>query len=108
MERRYREEPNTDLWWQIALGVFLALLAHSIVIGLYARYEAQQAIKALNAETAKMTKQMQRATAPARRTAPEPIQYTPPAPLRAGERCIQGNRFQRIENGWVQLPFDPC
>lgn len=28
--------------------------------------------------------------------------------LRAGERCIQGRRFKRIENGWEQIPHQPC
>lgn len=109
MERRHREpERNAEIWWQIALGVFLGLLMHSIVVGLYARYEAQQAIKAFNAETAKMTKQMQRTTSAPQRATQAPVQYTPPEPLRPGERCIQGRRFMRLDNGWQHLPFDPC
>lgn len=29
-------------------------------------------------------------------------------PLRPGERCIQGRRFQRIEGGWRDRPNEPC
>lgn len=29
-------------------------------------------------------------------------------PLKGGERCIEGRRFQRIEGGWRDLPNDPC
>lgn len=31
-----------------------------------------------------------------------------PRPLSAGERCIQGERLQRIEGGWRNAPNDPC
>lgn len=31
-----------------------------------------------------------------------------PAPLRAGQRCIQGRRLERIEGGWRDLPKEPC
>ncbi|PPT19918.1 hypothetical protein XarbCFBP7629_15280 [Xanthomonas arboricola] len=30
-----------------------------------------------------------------------------PEPLKPGQRCIQGRRLQRIENGWTQLS-EPC
>ncbi|WP_230598060.1 hypothetical protein [Xanthomonas albilineans] len=36
----------------------------------------------------------------------QPAVYTP-RPLAPGERCMQGRRLQRIENGWQQLR-DPC
>ncbi len=29
-------------------------------------------------------------------------------PLRSGQRCIQGRRFERIEGGWRDLPKSPC
>lgn len=114
MERRYREpEQSADLWWQIALGVFIAMLAHSIVVGSYKRYEEKQALKQLNAELKKIDGQMKadlaRADAKTRETlkAMQPT-YTPPTPLRDGERCIQGRRFRRVDNGWVQIPREPC
>ncbi|WP_230595888.1 hypothetical protein [Xanthomonas albilineans] len=36
----------------------------------------------------------------------QPAVYRP-RPLAPGERCMQGRRLQRIENGWQQLR-DPC
>lgn len=30
------------------------------------------------------------------------------APLRNGQRCIQGRRLERIEGGWRDLPREPC
>lgn len=114
MERRYREpEQSADLWWQIALGVFLGLLAHSLVVGAYKRYEEKQALKQLNAEAAKIERQMKAelarmSTRTSQVSEPAQPNYTPPAPLRDGERCIQGRRFRRVDNGWVQLPREPC
>lgn len=104
-DRRTIPTPNRDahlqLWWQIALGGFLALLLHSVVVGTFERWETQQALKAMNAEMARLNETM-RTPAPVVRRAP------PPAPLRAGERCVKGERFERVENGWVHLPHQPC
>lgn len=111
MERRYREADSSDLWWQIAVGGFIALLAHSIVVGLYSRYETSQAMAQLERESKLATQQMQRAFArnvQAPREAPTAEEYNPPRPLRDGERCLQGRRFTRVSNGWVQMPRDPC
>lgn len=101
------EEADTlrHLWWQIALGVFLAQMAHSIVTGLYERYELAQLNKQIEAETKKATQQLQQQFD----ALPEdfrPQQYQP-APLRAGERCISGRRLIRIGNGWQQV-MQPC
>lgn len=39
----------------------------------------------------------------------EPSDWAPAkAPLRAGQRCIQGRRLERIEGGWRDLPREPC
>lgn len=111
MERRYREADSSDLWWQIALGGFIALLAHSIVIGLYSRYETRQAMAQLERESKLATQQMRRAltqNAPAPKQAQDVRDSAPPRPLDDGERCLQGRRFKRVSNGWVQLPHDPC
>lgn len=111
MERRYREADSSDLWWQIAVGGFIALLAHSIVVGLYTRYETRLALAQLERESKLATQQMQRAVARNVQTpsvAPTAREYDPPRPLSDGERCLQGRRFKRVSNGWVQLPHDPC
>ena len=115
MEYRYRTpEPDHSIWWQVAIGVFLALLAHSIITGLYTRRELNRAMQELSAETKKAEQQAQRQLdAIAASANHPPYEYRAPtmqdiAPLRNGERCIQGKRFKRVENGWVQLPKDPC
>lgn len=38
---------------------------------------------------------------------PQPLPIEP-APLRNGQRCIGGKRFERISGGWRDLPHDPC
>ena len=115
MEYRYRDpEPNYSIWWQVALGVFIALLAHSIITGLYARHELNKTLRQLSVETKKAEQQAQRQLdAINAMQRPSGYQYPVPttqdiAPLRDGERCIQGRRFKRVENGWVQIPRDPC
>lgn len=110
MEYRYRApEPDHSIWWQIALGVFLALLAHSIVTGLYARYQFNKTMQQTGAESRKADRQLKRElqASPAS-TYTQPRYVEPAAPLRDGERCMQGRRFKRVENGWVQLPQEPC
>lgn len=89
------------IWWQIAIGVFLGLLGHSIVLGLYARYEVHKATEAMNAELQRLSKGIKQTThaVPTER---------PNRPLDNDERCIQGRRFKRLENGWQQIPHDPC
>lgn len=47
--RMEREPERPALWPQIALGVFLGMLAHSIVVGLYVRYEMYRAGKQVEA-----------------------------------------------------------
>ena len=85
----------SGLWWQIALGVFLGLIAHSAATGLYARWELYQAVKQLNSEAARQM-----------RYAPPHVDRSP-SPLRDGERCLKGRRFTREPNGWRQLK-EPC
>lgn len=113
MEHRYRApEPDYNIWWQVGLGVFLALMAHSIITGLYVRHEAAQAMRELQAETKRAEAQAKRQIDAAMAVANSPYQYhegvPAPRPLADGERCISGKRFQRVENGWVQLPREPC
>lgn len=106
---------SRSLWWQIALGVFLALMAHSIIVGAYRRHEMRQATEQLNADMKKLDAQWQReaanaaqavqTTAASYSTVPPRVR---PAPLLDGQRCMQGRRFQRVENGWIHLPGQPC
>lgn len=103
------EQRHAGLWLQIALGVFVAMLAHSIVTGLYVRWEIYTGIKTLGAAFEEFEKEIRAETAvPTRvhgREATRPARPTRPAirPLAAGERCVGGKRFRRVENGWVQV-----
>jgi len=106
--RERRPEPDHSLWWQIALGGFLALLTHSIVTGLYANYQANRLLKEVEASMKEIVEpRTTRTTAP---RVPNRSPYVAPTidPLESGERCIQGRRFQRVENGWIHLPKKPC
>lgn len=106
------EHPYAGLWWRIALGVFTALLAHSIVTGLYVRWEIYTGIKALGVAFEEWEKEVRsEMAAPPRSPRPASTQTSPPRlamrPLAAGERCVGGKRFRRVENGWVQV-MEPC
>lgn len=108
--------PGYNLWWQIAVGVFIALMAHSMVWGVYARWEANEAMKELNAEMAKEAAALERQMRAIQAQATHPTDNrpwptstrVPSPPLRDGERCIKGERFRRVENGWEHLPRQPC
>ncbi|TBV75857.1 chloride channel protein [Pseudoxanthomonas winnipegensis] len=102
---------HDGLWWQIALGIFVGQLMTAAVLGILAvafgAYTANEAERALR----QMSVQMQQATRPASRSqAPANIYPSKPVnrPLSDGERCIKGERFKRLDNGWEQLRFDPC
>jgi len=110
---RHREVRNSPtpragsaLWLQIALGVFVGMLGHSLLTGMYVRWESEQALKALNKQMATETARLNRAAA-AIIAPPLPPRATV-APLRDDERCIKGDRFRRVDNGWVHLPRNPC
>ena len=106
--------PPIGLEWKIAIGIFLGLSMFALatcagvaLIGTAAVNE-QQKIEAAAVE------EFKRAV-----NDPDPLGWQRQAQLRAGqedekkplnvgERCIKGERFRRIENGWVQVPRDPC
>lgn len=97
------------------MGVFLGLIAHSMVVGLYMRWEIELALREVNATLEAETSKMERQAAAAARAArhpndsrPRPTSMRVPPPLRDGERCIRGERFKRLENGWQHLPHQPC
>lgn len=107
--------PGTgSLTWKIALGVFLGLslfgLATCTALSMlgHAAIEEQQRIDARRA--ADLTKAL---------ADPDPLgwqaqidrqrqQEAERRRLKPNQRCIQGQRFQRVENGWQQLPNEPC
>lgn len=106
--RTDNEHPYAGLWWRIALGVFAAMLAHSIVTGLYVRWEIYTGMKALGVAFEEFEKEVRSEAAnPPRAPASASRRASPPRPairpLAAGERCVGGKRFRRVENGWVQV-----
>lgn len=108
-------EQGRSLWWQVGLGVFLALMAHSMIVGAYRRHEMRQATEQMSADMKKLDAQWQREAATVAQAVqrastryPTAPPRTRPTPLLDGQRCMQGRRFQRVENGWMHLPSEPC
>lgn len=100
------------LWWRISLGVFVGMLGHSIVTGLYARWEIYTGLQALGAAFEDLEKDAKEAPIPPSHPAersPTPTRARTPLmrPLAVDERCVGGKRFRRVENGWVQV-LEPC
>lgn len=109
--RRPRSQPEdahpyAGLWWRIALGIFVGLLAHSIVTGLYVRWEIYKGLQAIGVEFDKFEKEIKDTLAappPARPATPRRPHQRTLRPLATGERCVGGKRFREVPNGWVQL-----
>lgn len=87
------------IWWQVALGGFLALTAHGLVEAAYFKYEAGRITHKLEEMGPLYTRQY---ADPA-----EPAPPARPAPLKSNQRCMQGRRLERVENGWRQVNT-PC
>ena len=103
---------HAGLWWRIALGIFVGMLAHSIVTGLYVRWELYTGLQAMGTVFEDLEKEANAAPAAGSKPRARPVTpaRTRPAsirPLAADERCVGGKRFQRVENGWAQV-LEPC
>ena len=120
---------ESDIWLKVAGGLVIVVL---IAMGLIewnakrqavamtaellrpmtpaeeARFKEQQRRweKEMEAEAAKDLAEVRRQIREV--NYPQQPQYVPPAPLQPGQRCIQGRRFERIEGGWRNLPYQPC
>ena len=109
--KRKEEHRFAGLWWRIALGVFVGMMIHSFVVGLFVRWELQQLIKQWEGEAAAAQRQMENVLREIAPTAPShTVRTTPPRarqastrPLAADERCVSGKRFRKVKNGWVQI-----
>ncbi|QDS16170.1 chloride channel protein [Xanthomonas citri] len=99
----YRPQNNHDgLWWQIALGIFVgqvmtAALAATVAVclGFFTMHSLTTSLPA--SKTPRI---------PTHLGTPTPHEWK--RPLRDDERCIEGNRLRKLNNGWQQLPHDPC
>ncbi len=114
--RPEEEHRFAGLWWRIALGVFVGMMAHSFVVGLFVRWELQQLMRQWEAEAAAVQRQLEQvlrgispkpATPPTPRANPSRTRPASTHPLAADERCVSGKRFRKVENGWVQV-LEPC
>lgn len=105
---------NDGLVWKVAIGVFigmsLCLLATCTLLGIGASAVAEEQEKAQRTAVEKFIKDA---------NDPDPFGWQKRAEqqrreeirakaLKPGQRCIQGQRFQRVDNGWVQLSHEPC
>lgn len=88
-----------SIWWQVALGVFLALSMHTLIEAAWARYQLRQLEHQLTTEVRKISTPF---VDHSRGTQPVTIQ-----PIGPNERCIEGRRFERVNNGWRQINT-PC
>lgn len=115
-----REIPTArdESWiWKLAVAIGAAVLAALQIFNAFQRHQqrrdAEMVIEAMNAEMAKMAVELEK-NPPIRHITIDPDRLLdrsglaqPRKPLKAGERCIQGRRFERIENGWKQIN-EPC
>lgn len=122
--RRQRAEPaatkqprsDDGLVWKIAVGVVLGLIVFFGLQRCVDEYRARQVIEQLNKETAAFSAQMQahdqgqqellerHAQERAERRQRNEAALLP----RENERCVNGKRFRRLQNGWEEIPHQPC
>jgi hypothetical protein len=102
-----REEPKSSsgLWWQVAAGIVVGLLIFQAI----ERYQQRQALEAGLAAIQRAAKDPDpfgwQQTAARQREQQRRIDRAQSAKNALGpdERCINGQRFRRVENGYVQV-----
>jgi hypothetical protein len=113
---------NTGLSvWKLALGIFLGLSAFGIGTLVFLGMAAQAAMEEQERREKLAAEEFKKAlnnpdpfgwhAAGAKQRAEDAAQAArirAAKQLKPGERCIHGRRFKRVENGWVQLPSQPC
>lgn len=96
---------STGLVWKVALGVFVGgsalLLATCGVLGLAGHAVIKEQERAGEALARQMTQTVPISEVRERREAAE--REKRPKALPPGHRCINGQTFRRIENGWAQV-----
>lgn len=107
------DQPNNA--WHIATAVLAVLLGIAAADQLWARYQRHMMIKEFN-------RQVEAITAPGsdplgihaqirehrKQEAEAKRRQEAARALKPDERCFDGQRFRRLENGWQQLPNQPC
>lgn len=96
---------STGLVWKVALGVFLGgsalLLATCGVLGVAGHAAMKQQERAGEALARQMYPEVPMAELRNKREAAE--RAAKPKELAPGHRCINGQTFRHVENGWVQV-----
>ena len=96
---------STGLVWKVALGVFLGgsalLLATCGVLGVAGNAAMKEQQRAGEALARQMYPEVPIGEVRNKREAAE--RAARPKGLPPGHRCINGQTFRRIENGWVQV-----
>lgn len=112
--RNTHDEPKPWKWFAVIVaGVLVGGLLLYQVIAWNERRGMEQAIEELERESDRLEAEyrsravIQPAAQP-RRTSIAADGRHRPAALREGERCINGQRFRRLENGWEEIPHSPC
>lgn len=104
---RARYEPDTfaGLWKHIAIGIILGGLGVFVILLIGWMMYLRIAFGVIDRSVSDATQQMQRELRQQMPPPPRPVQTqrAAPVPLRSDERCIDGQRLQRIENGWRQV-----
>jgi hypothetical protein len=117
--RRYRgpstQPPDQSYIWKIGASVGVSVLIALLIFNAYERHQdrkdAELALKVLADDLRKSAledEKFLREHPPVQTIRINTPTPTYRAPLKTGERCIQGRRFKRVENGWIQLPSQPC
>lgn len=104
----YRPASNNQdgLWWQIALGIFVGQVMTAALAGFLALAWSAYVDHELSKQRMSRPARTQRPVQPNPQPTTTPV--TTLEPLRANQRCIKGQRFQRVEHGWVEVPNKPC
>lgn len=107
---------HDGLVWKLSAGIGIAVLAALLLFNAYERHQDRKDAEVMLQQELKR-QAIERIEDERFLKENPPVRVirvgSPPAeryrkPLRSGERCIHGERFKRIENGWQQLPYDPC
>lgn len=114
-ERREKDRVADYSVWKIAGGILVAMMVWSV----YERWQTNMAIKAYNAEVARVfnlaeiehrsrewfpqvAASRERSQRAEMQRQEQKSRAAEAAALQPGERCISGQRFRRIDNGWEQ------
>jgi len=96
---------STGLVWKVALGVFLGgsalLLATCGVLGVAGNAAMKEQERAGEALARQLYPEVPIEEVRSKREAAE--RAARPKTLPPGHRCINGQTFRRVENGWVQI-----